>query len=298
MRWRPSTPGVRLSKGPPAFAFIERITKDISVTSSSEKPEVVLITGAAGDIGSAAATLLASPTRCLALADHPTAANRLRERAEAIRTLGNTVVELTFDVADRDDVRRAIDTCEQAVGIPTLVFNNAGYQGEFTRIDKMASADVARIFAVNVLGVFNVIAETSSRLIAAGVPGAIANTASMAGVSGAPNMAGYSASKAAVIGLTKSSAKDLAPFAIRVNAISPAFIGPGAMWDRQVELQAAAQSQYYDTDPLEVARQMIAMVPMRRFGSLEEVANVVAFLLSPAASYLTGVNIEISGGSA
>jgi NAD(P)-dependent dehydrogenase (short-subunit alcohol dehydrogenase family) len=268
------------------------------VTIANEYSEVVLITGAAGDIGSAAATLLASPTRCLALADHPSAADRLHERAESFRSLGNTVVELPFDVADRVGVRLAIDACERAVGAPTLVFNNAGYQGEFTRVDKMSSSDVERIFAVNVLGVFNVIAETSSRLIAAGLPGAMVNTASMAGVSGAPNMAGYSASKAAVIGLTKSSAKDLAPFAIRVNSISPAFIGPGAMWDRQVELQAAAQSQYYDTDPLEVARQMIAMVPMRRFGSLEEVANVVAFLLSPAASYLTGVNVEISGGSA
>ena len=119
----------------------------------------------------------------------------------------------------------------------------------------------------------------------------------MAGVGGAPNMAGYSASKAAVIGLTKSSAKDLAPFNIRVNAISPAFIGPGAMWDRQVELQASAGSQYFSADPAEVATQMISTIPMRRFGSLEEVASVVEFLLSPAASYLTGVNIEISGGS-
>jgi 2-dehydro-3-deoxy-L-rhamnonate dehydrogenase (NAD+) len=82
-----------------------------------------------------------------------------------------------------------------------------------------------------------------------------------------------------------------------VNAISPAFIGPGQMWDRQVEMQAAANSQYYSNDPTEVAKQMIDMIPMRRFGSLEEVAAVVDFLLSPAASYLTGINVEISGGS-
>jgi 2-dehydro-3-deoxy-L-rhamnonate dehydrogenase (NAD+) len=69
------------------------------------------------------------------------------------------------------------------------------------------------------------------------------------------------------------------------------------MWDRQVELQAAANSQYYSTDPEEVAEQMISMVPLRRFGSLDEVASVVSFLLSNDASYLTGVNIEISGGS-
>jgi NAD(P)-dependent dehydrogenase (short-subunit alcohol dehydrogenase family) len=127
--------------------------------------------------------------------------------------------------------------------------------------------------------------------------GAIVNIASMAGVSGAPNMPAYSASKAAVIGLTKAAAKDLAPQGIRVNAVSPAFIGPGRMWETQVERQAAAGSQYYATDPDTVAEQMIGMVPMRRFGSVHEVASVVAFLLSDDASYVTGVNIEVSGGS-
>ncbi len=119
----------------------------------------------------------------------------------------------------------------------------------------------------------------------------------MAGVSGAPNMPAYSASKAAVIGLTKSAAKDLAPAGIRVNSISPAFIGPGVMWDAQVAAQAVAGSQYYDRSPEVVPRQMIDMVPMRRYGSAAEVASVVAFLLSADASYVTRQNIEIMGGS-
>jgi NAD(P)-dependent dehydrogenase (short-subunit alcohol dehydrogenase family) len=119
----------------------------------------------------------------------------------------------------------------------------------------------------------------------------------MAGVSGAPNMPAYSASKAAVIGLTKSAAKDLAPRGIRVNAVSPAFIGPGRMWETQVAQQAAAGSQYYATDPERVAAQMIEMVPLRRYGSVREVATVVAFLLSDDASYVNGVNLEVSGGS-
>jgi 2-dehydro-3-deoxy-L-rhamnonate dehydrogenase (NAD+) len=127
--------------------------------------------------------------------------------------------------------------------------------------------------------------------------GAVVNIASMAGVSGAPNMPAYSASKAAVIGLTKSAAKDLAPKGIRVNAVSPAFIGPGRMWETQVERQAAAGSQYYPNDPDAVAEQMIGTVPLRRYGSVHEVATVVAFLLSDDASYVTGVNVEVSGGS-
>jgi NAD(P)-dependent dehydrogenase (short-subunit alcohol dehydrogenase family) len=69
------------------------------------------------------------------------------------------------------------------------------------------------------------------------------------------------------------------------------------MWETQVARQAAAGSQYYAADPVDVAAQMIGMVPMRRYGSVHEVASVVAFLLSDDASYVTGVNVEVSGGS-
>jgi NAD(P)-dependent dehydrogenase (short-subunit alcohol dehydrogenase family) len=146
--------------------------------------------------------------------------------------------------------------------------------------------------------VMSVLAAVARSMIAAGAGGAVVNVASMAGVSGAPNMPAYAASKAAVIGLTKAAAKDLAPSGIRVNAVSPAFIGPGRMWETQVAGQAAASSQYYATDPETVGAQMTGMVPMRRCGSVREVATVVAFLLSGDASYLTGANVEISGGSA
>lgn len=257
----------------------------------------ILITGAAGDIGNATALALASLSQTLVLCDHPSAASRLHDRAQALRQRGAVVHEQVFDVAHRIEVAQAFDHCVDQGLLPTQVFNNAGYQGTFERVDQMSSDDFAKVLSVNVLGVFNVIAETSARLIAAGLPGAIVNTASMAGVGGAPNMAGYSASKAAVIGLTKTASKDLAQFSIRVNSISPAFIGPGAMWDRQVALQAAAKSPFYSSDPAEVARQMIGKVPLGRYGSLDEVAQVVAFLLSDAASYLTGINVEIAGGA-
>ena len=89
------------------------------------------------------------------------------------------------------------------------------------------------------LGVLAVLAAVSRQMIEHGGGGSIVNIASMAGVSGAPNMPAYSASKAAVIGLTRAAAKDLAPAGIRVNAVSPAFIGPGRMWETQVAQQAA-----------------------------------------------------------
>jgi NAD(P)-dependent dehydrogenase (short-subunit alcohol dehydrogenase family) len=244
----------------------------------------VLVTGAAGDIGSAIAEVLARRGHRLVLADHPDAAARLDEFC--LRTGAEGV---TFDVTDETAVEASIQTLGPLDGL----VNNAGYQGVFEPVDRYPLDDARRVLEVNVLGVMTVLAVAARTMTG----GAVVNIASMAGVSGAPNMPAYSASKAAVIGLTKAAAKDLAPRGIRVNAVSPAFVGPGRMWETQVARQAAACSQYYATDPDTVAAQMIGMVPMRRYGSAQEVATVVAFLLSDDASYVTGVNIEVSGGS-
>ena len=243
----------------------------------------VLVTGAAGDIGSAIAEELARRGHRLALADHPDVAARLDELR--LRLGAESV---TFDVTDEAAVTAAVEGLGPLGGL----VNNAGYQGVFTSVERYPLDDARRVVEVNVLGVMTVLAAAARVMTG----GAVVNIASMAGVSGAPNMPAYSASKAAVIGLTKAAAKDLAPHGIRVNAVSPAFIGPGRMWETQVARQAAAGSQYYAADPDEVAAQMIGMVPMRRYGSVHEVATVVAFLLSDDASYVTGVNVEVAGG--
>ncbi|MDX6475090.1 MAG: hypothetical protein QOH95_601 [Gaiellaceae bacterium] len=234
----------------------------------------VLVTGAAGDIGSAIAEELTRRGQTVVRADHPDLAER---------------VDLAFDVTDETAVASAIEGLGQLDGL----VNNAGYQGVFASVERYPLDDARRVLEVNVLGLMAVL-SVAARMMKGG---SIVNIASMAGVSGAPNMPAYSASKAAVIGLTKAAAKDLAPRGIRVNAVSPAFVGPGRMWENQVARQAEADSQYYSAEPEKVAEQMIAMVPLRRFGSPREVASVVAFLLSDEASYVTGVNIEVSGGS-
>ena len=244
----------------------------------------VLVTGAAGDIGGAIAEELTRRGLTLALADHPDAAPRLEELCSR---LGAT--QVLFDVTDEAAVTAAVDSLGSLDGL----VNNAGYQGVFTSIDRYPLEDARRVLEVNVLGLMTVLSVAARAMDS----GSIVNIASMAGVSGAPNMPAYSASKAAVVGLTKAAAKDLAPRGIRVNAVSPAFIGPGRMWETQVARQAEAGSQYYATDPDAVAAQMIDLVPLRRYGSPREVASVVAFLLSDDASYVTGVNVEVSGGS-
>lgn len=134
--------------------------------------------------------------------------------------------------------------------------------------------------------------------------GSIVNTASCAGLGCPTSMPAYGTSKAAVMHLTKISALDLAPSNVRVNSVSPAFIGPedGFMWRRQVELQAKANptngpERYYSNDPDTVSKQMLESVPLRRLGTPEEVIQTVMFLLSEESSYITGTDINISGGN-
>ncbi|GAB4519595.1 MAG: SDR family NAD(P)-dependent oxidoreductase [Haliangiales bacterium] len=256
-----------------------------------------LVTGAAGDFGCSFAERLASGGARLAILDLPGVSDRLDEVAERCRGLGaEEVIPYTADVTDAEAIDVVVAEVTAALGPAQLVANNAGYQGRFAPLVEYPVDDFRRVLDVNVTGAFNVLRATAAALAAAGSPGSIVNTASMAGVGGAANMVAYVSSKAAVIGMTMAASKDLAAAKIRVNAISPAFIGPGAMWDRQVELQASVPSQYYSDDVDTVAIQMIDQVPLRRVGTIEEVAAAVLWLLSDDSSYITGQNLVISGG--
>ena len=256
--------------------------------------KVAVVTGGAGDIGRTVARELLSTGARVALLDVDEPA--VRGAADALATGGDAPLPFTShcDVTDAAQVQDAIELVAGEFGRIDLVFNNAGYQGAFAPVDRYPLDDFRRVLDVNVLGVFHVLRAAIPHLRA--TRGAVVNTASHAGVVGPPNMVAYAASKFAVVGITQTAAKDLAPHGIRVNAISPALIGPGVMWERQVELQAATDTQYFDRDPATVAARMIGSVPMRRLGRLDEVARVVLFLLSDEASYVTGANVEITGG--
>ena len=272
----------------------DSLAGDPTPTTQRFAGRTALITGAAGDIGRATAVQLAGQGARIVLADLVDATETAWACTGAQPDSDPIVVR--FDVADPAAVVQVFDDLVAQEVVPDLLFNNAGYQGGFSNIVDVAAADFRRVLDINVAGVFFVLQCFARARIDAGGGGAIVNTASMAH-GGAPNMAAYSASKAAVIALTKTAAKDLADHSIRVNSVSPAFIGPGVMWDRQVELQAATPSQYFSDQPDEVAAQMINSVPLRRYGSLDEVAAAVLFLLSDEASYITAFDIEVSGGA-
>ncbi|HEX4734096.1 MAG TPA: SDR family NAD(P)-dependent oxidoreductase [Thermoleophilaceae bacterium] len=258
---------------------------------------VALVTGAAGDLGRAACLGLARDGWSLVIADHPAAADKLEATRSVCAAAGAQVVEATFDVTELDAVEGSLAQLAERGRTPTAIVAGAGVQGEFAPVHEYEASSFRRVLDVNVAGVFNCIGAAARLMARDNTGGTIVVLASMAGVNGAPNMPAYAASKAAVIGLVKSAARDLAPHGIRVNAVSPGFIGPGAMWDNQVARQAAAGSQYFAADAEQVATQMIDSIPLRRYGSPAEVAEVICFLASERSSYLTGTNIEISGGA-
>lgn len=255
--------------------------------------KTILITGGAGDIGKATAHRFIANGAKVALLDLNEA--KMAEAKQELAQYNVPVATFSCDVTNADDVAKAFAGAVKEFGQIDYVFNNAGYQGLFATTDEYPADDFEKVIDINVIGVFHVLKAAAQHMRSSG-GGAIANMASYAGVVGPPNMIAYAASKFAVIGMTQTAAKDLAPYGIRVNSLSPSLIGPGMMWTRQTELQAAVGSQYFSTNPKQVEQQMIDSVPMRRLGSLEEVANGVAFLMSEEASYITGFNLEVTGG--
>lgn len=255
--------------------------------------KTLMVTGAAGNIGSITAARLAQEGAGVALVDMDD--EGLQEAALRVGGEEVTVRSYVCDVTNPASVEKVVGSIASDFGRIDLLFNNAGYQGLFHPVHDYPQDDFRRVMDVNVNGVFYVLKSVGSHMVGQG-GGCVVNTASMAGVEGPPNMAAYGASKSAVLGITQTASKDLAPHNIRVNAISPAFMGPGYMWDRQVDMQAKAGSQYYSSDSETVAEEMIGAVPMRRLGGIDEIPGTVAFLMSEDAGYITGVNIPISGG--
>lgn len=255
--------------------------------------KVAVVTGGAGDIGLATARYLGERGADIALLDIDEAnlaTAQTKLQAASVKTLA-----VSCDITDLEQVRNALQRIVTDLGSVDLLFNNVGYQGDFAPTHQYSLDDFQRVMNINVNGAFTVLRIFTEHMASHG-GGAVVNTASMAAVGGPPNMIAYTTSKAALVGMTLTAAKDLAPYNIRVNAISPAYMGPGFMWTRQIELQAAAGSQYFDQDPSVVEQQMVDSIPMRRYGEIDEIPGTVAFLLSDQSSYITGINVPIAGG--
>jgi len=257
----------------------------------------VIITGGAGDFGMNCGVRMASEGANVALFD--LAGEKLDAAAQKVKDAavgGAKVITFGADVTDAAKVEATVGAAFKEFGGANYLFNNAGYQGLFTNVKDYDVEDYRRVLDINVIGCFNMMKATANLMIKHEIHGSIVNTASKAATNCPPNMPAYAASKGAVWSLSQQAAKDLAPWKIRVNSVSPAFIGPGFMWTRQTELQAGAGSIYYDPDPKVVERQMIDSTPMRRVGSVHEVMGVVTYLFSDDSSYITGMDHTVTGG--
>ena len=264
---------------------------------TSYENKVIVITGAGGNFGREGCLYFAKRgAKVVAMDLNVAALEETVSHVEKSEASGEIFIA-PCDVTDVASVQNAVDSAVERFSRIDLLWNNAGYQGHITPTLEYDPKDFALVMNVNVTGMFIVLQTVAKQMAQQGGTGySIVNTSSVAGLRGTPAMVAYASSKAAVLAMTVSTSKDLAPHGIRVNAVSPALIGPGFMWDRQNELHAACSSPYFANDPKVVAKNKVNSVPMKRLGTIEEVIQSVSFLLSSQSSYTTGTNLVVDGG--
>jgi NAD(P)-dependent dehydrogenase (short-subunit alcohol dehydrogenase family) len=234
----------------------------------------VVITGASTGIGRATAT------RCVAAGGKVTLiARRADLLADAVAELGGCAAYAAADVADKSALRAALDQAVAANGPIDGLFLNAGIGGTFAPVEDYPDETFDAVFAVNLKGVLWSIQQVLPAMKARRT-GAILVTGSLASERGLPMNAGYVASKHAVLGLSRAVANEAAEFGVRCNCVIPGLI----------------ETPMLDGLPPEAASQMARAVPQGRTGKAEELAEVAAFLLSDAASHVTGQAWAVDGG--
>ena len=238
------------------------------------------ITGGGKGIGAATAVRFAEHGARVAIADVDTAAGQAV--AERIIAAGGEAFFVRCDVSAEADVRAAIGETVGRFGRLDIAFNNAGWEGAMGPLHTCDPADVDKLFAINLRGVFLGMKYQVTEMLKTG-GGAIVNNSSIAGLKGLPAAAIYAASKHGVIGMTKCAALDYATAGIRINAVCPGVIDTPM-------IQRAAHS-----DPVAIAA-YTNMQPIKRMGKPEEIASVVTWLCSDEASFVTGATIEADGG--
>lgn len=243
--------------------------------------KVAIVTGAATGFGLAVATRLTKEGARVVMVDR--AADAVRDQAAGLPG----AMAVVADVSREADVDSYVDQAVQHHGRVDLFFNNAGIEGRWAPMTELTVDDFDSVMAVNARGVFLGL-RAVLRVMKPQGSGAIVNTASMAGIRGGAINAPYVASKHAVVGLTRCAALEGAPYGIRVNGIAPGHIDTRMARDLTAQLAP--------DDPNSVYESIAASVPLGgRYGTPDEVANLVVWLLSDEASYLSGATHLVDG---
>lgn len=249
--------------------------------------KVVLITGGGSGLGQATAIRLAKEGAKLSLVD-------LNEKGleetkqKVLQVAPNTeVLLITANVAKEEEVQNYVNQTVEKFGKIDGFFNNAGIEGKQNLTEDFGVDEFEKVINVNLNGVFYGLKYVLKVMREQGY-GSIVNTASVGGTRGVGNQSGYAASKHGVVGLTRNSAVEYGELGITVNAIAP-----GAIMTPMVE---ASLRQLDPDNPEEAGKAFVSVNPMKRFGKPEEVANVVAFLLSDEATFVNAAVVNIDGG--
>jgi len=239
--------------------------------------KTALVTGASRGIGRAIALELARQGADVTV-NYARNAEAATQVVADIEVLGRRAVALPADVGDFAQAAALVEATVSALGRLDILVNNAGIVRDALLL-RMQEADWDEVLRVDLKGAFNV-GKAAARLMARQRAGRIINVSSISGLMGQVGQANYSAAKAGLIGLTKSMARELAGRGITVNVVAPGFV--------TTDMTAAL--------PDDLGEKMRTLIPLGRFGAVEDVAGVVAFLASDAAAYITGAVVPVDGG--
>jgi 3-oxoacyl-[acyl-carrier protein] reductase len=239
--------------------------------------KIAVVTGGSRGIGKAIALKLASQGANIVV-NYTSNADAANEVVQSIEAMGQKAIAVKANVSQAEDIENLIKETEKELGKIDILVNNAGITRDGLLI-RMKENDWDDVLNVNLKGVF-----LSTKLIGKKMlkqkKGSIVNVTSVVGIMGNAGQANYAASKAGVIGFTKSVAKEFASRGITVNAVAPGFI----------------QSDMTDKLSEEVVENYKNAIPLSRMGEADDVANLVSFLVSDNANYITGQTVQVDGG--
>ena len=239
--------------------------------------KVALITGASRGIGKQIALILAKEGFNIAI-NYRVESKELKSLKEEIEKNNVKCLLLKGDVSSFEDCENMVKKIIDTFGNIYILVNNAGITKD-TLLLKMKEEDFKQVIDVNLVGTFNMTKVASPYMIKQR-QGRIINISSVVGISGNAGQSNYAASKAGIIGFTKSIAKELASRNILVNAIAPGFI--------ETDMTKVLSDN--------VKEKILEQIPLKKYGTAEDVANVVKFLASSESSYITGQVINVDGG--
>ena len=239
---------------------------------------VCLVTGGSRGIGAGICKTLAEPDSVVCFTHYDQDEQAANASKIAIEDKGAQCEVFYFDISNYEETAEVINKIKDKFGSLDVLINNAGITIDSLLV-RMSESAWDKVIDVNLKSVFNA-TQAAAKIMMRQRSGRIVSIASISGVMGNIGQTNYSASKAGIIGMTKTIAQELGPRGITVNAIAPGFI----------------RTEMTEILPEKIKEQMLGMTPLKRFGEIQEVADLVDFLISDKAAYITGQVIHLNGG--